>query len=220
MHFASHKDLGFWTHFLCNLFDVIFISSWKRFSCLDSRKLSPRRDDWCEEILRKNPIFEIARQSSDDRDEYFLNICPMLSLDEKFFFSFPFLLCCWRKSLSRRKSKDRLYSVRFEWICSFQFFILSTRVIIWLHSDRDYPVYIVRQKITNNANCWYNGELTCLQIVWMFPPYQYRKWFQSYFYLRDLFMNFYINIGARDIIFVVCIFKNMHFVIKIIFDKA
>lgn len=37
---------------------------------------SPGNDDWYDEIFNKNPISEMVRQSSYDRDEYFLNTCP------------------------------------------------------------------------------------------------------------------------------------------------
>lgn len=91
---------------------------------------SPGNDDWYDEILNKNPISEMARQSSYERDEYFLNTCPTVfagtgnfSLVFRFFLFF--LLPGRRKSSSWRKSKPDSSTVGpFRRICSFQFPIL------------------------------------------------------------------------------------------------
>lgn len=105
LHWISHE---YWV-LLVRILDARFfnrISSTlclyrvgKRLSRLESEGfvVARKNDDWYDEILNKNPISEMVRQSSYDRDEYFLNTCPTVfagtgNFSLGFFFVFFFSL--------------------------------------------------------------------------------------------------------------------------------
>lgn len=112
--------------------------------------LSPRKDDWYEEV--SSIKIQSLKWHDKVRTNAFLISVQCFSSRKvtfsffSFFYSTDGNLCLGEhvKSIVQHSIRtNRLLVLIPYFVC-----------VIRLHSDKDYPIYIIRKKITNNANYW------------------------------------------------------------------